>query len=205
MLENIHWYGHDAFRIEDAGRQIYIDPWQLPAGTPKADLVLVTHEHHDHYSPPDIDAIRKSSTAVVAPADLAAKIGPQATAVKPGQTLDAGGVKVTGVAAYNVGKKFHPKANNWVGYVVTLSDGTTVYHTGDSDAVPEMKTLKVDVALLPVSGTYVMTAAEAVEVANAFLPKTVIPMHYGTIVGSAADAEAFRKGFKGQTVVKKKE
>ena len=204
-VADIHWYGHDAFRIEDAGQQIYIDPWQLPDGLPKADVILVTHEHHDHYSADDIDKVVGPKTLVMAPTELAHKMGHGALGAEPGRTMDTGGVSITTVPAYNVDKKFHPKGNNWLGYIVTLKDGTTVYHAGDTDFTPEMKALKVDIALLPVSGTYVMTAEQAAEAANAFRPAVVIPMHYGTIVGTADDAERFKKAFQGETVIKQVE
>lgn len=204
-LGRIHWYGHDSFRIEDGGKQLYIDPWEMPAGLPKADVIFVTHDHYDHYSQPDVEALSRPGTRVVAPPDTAAKVGDAAVAVRPGESIDVEGLKVTAVPAYNVGKKFHPKHSGWVGYVITLSDGTRVYHAGDADHVPEMDSLEVDVALLPVSGTYVMTAEEAIAAANAMKPEVAIPMHYGTIVGDARDAEKFQKGFTGKTVIKKPE
>ena len=204
-LGRIHWYGHDAFRVEDAGKQIYIDPWQMPDGLPKADYILITHGHHDHYSPGDVKKLSQAGTRLVAPADLAAKIGQTATAIAPGETLALDALKVKALPAYNLNKDFHPRRNNWVGYVLTLSDGSTVYHAGDTDHVPEMNGLKVDVALVPVSGTYVMTAAEAAGAAGAMQPAAVIPMHYGTIVGTPNDAEKFKKAFRGQTVIKQPE
>jgi len=206
MAENIHWYGHDTFRIEDGTKQIYIDPWNVPRGAPKADYILITHSHSDHFSEPDITALSMKTTKVVGPADVAKKLGVGATAVKPAQSITLDGLKVTTVPAYNIGKAFHPRSSNWVGYVITLSNGEIIYHAGDTDATPEMKALKgVDVALLPVSGKYTMTAQEAAAAANVFLPKLAIPMHYGAIVGSAADAETFKKLFKGETVIKQEE
>jgi len=156
--------------------------------------------------------IRKEGTVFVAPMDVAKEIGAAATGVKPGDEVEVAGLKVKAIAAYNINKfrspgvPFHPREKHWVGFVVTLSDGTTVYHAGDTDATPELLAVKADVALLPVSGTYVMTAAEAVEAANAMMPKLAIPMHYGAgVVGTAADAEAFKKGFKGETRILEKE
>lgn len=105
----------------------------------------------------------------------------------------------------NIGKEFHPKQNAWVGYIVTLSDGTRVYHAGDTDRIPEMDEIDADIALLPVSGTYVMTAEEAVAAANAIRPQVAIPMHYGEIVGEASDAETLKKGFSGETAILKDE
>ncbi len=203
-VDNIHWLGHATFRIEDGRTQIYIDPWKLPAGAPKADVILITHSHFDHLSPEDIAKIEQPGTKFVAPADVAAKLkGKQVTKASPGGTYTVGGLKVEAVAAYNTNKDFHKRSENWVGYVVTLSDGTRIYHTGDSDVTPEMKAVKTDIAMLPCGGTYTMTAAEVAQAANAFKPAILIPMHWGDIVGSRADAEAVAKGFTaGQTVIR---
>jgi L-ascorbate metabolism protein UlaG (beta-lactamase superfamily) len=202
-VDCIHWLGHASFRIDDGGVVIYIDPWKLAAGAPKADLVLITHGHYDHFSADDIARIEKPSTIFVVPADVAPSLGKKHVVVAaPGGSYKAGALAVEAVPAYNLNKDFHPRANGWVGYVVTLSDGQRVYHSGDSDATPEMKKVKTDVALMPCGGTYTMTAAEMASAANEFKPAVLIPMHWGDIVGSKADAEAVAKAFKGQTVIK---
>jgi L-ascorbate metabolism protein UlaG (beta-lactamase superfamily) len=202
-VDNIHWIGHASFRIEDGATQIYIDPWKLRAGAPKASVVLITHGHSDHYSPDDVALIEQPGTVFVAPADVAAKLkGRNVVAASPGHSYKAGGVTVDAVPAYNRTKAFHPRSNNWLGFVVTLSTGVRIYHSGDSDAIPEMDALKVDVALMPCGGTYTMTAAEMAAAANGFKPKVLIPMHWGDIVGSKADADAVKKAFTGTTVIK---
>lgn len=202
-LDHIHWLGHATFRLEDGGSQIYIDPWKLPAGALKADVILVTHAHYDHFSEEDIVRIEQPGTLFVAPADVAAKLkGRKVTIAAPGGTYQVGPVKVEATPAYNLNKDFHKKAENWVGYVVTLSNGQRIYHSGDTDAVPEMDAIKTDVALMPCGGTYTMTAAEMAEAANRFKPSVLIPMHWGDIVGQKADAEAAAKVFKGRTVIK---
>ena len=202
-VDNIHWIGHASFRIEDGAAQIYIDPWKLRAGSPKATVVLVTHGHSDHYSPDDIALIDQPGTVFVAPADVAAKMkGKTVVTASPGHSYKAGGLTVEAMPAYNRNKAFHPRSNNWLGYVVTLSTGMRIYHSGDSDAIPEMEALKVDVALMPCGGTYTMTAAEMAAAANQFEPKVLIPMHWGDIVGSKADAETVKKIFTGTTVIK---
>jgi L-ascorbate metabolism protein UlaG (beta-lactamase superfamily) len=202
---HIHWIGHATFRIEDGAAQIYIDPWKVPAGSPKADIILITHAHYDHYSPEDIEQIRTPDTILVAPKDVAEKIGTDAIAVVPGCRYTVGPVKIQTIPAYNVDKKFHPKESGWVGYVVTLTSGQKIYHSGDSDHIPEMQSVVADVALLPCGGTYTMNAIEVASAANSFKPKILIPMHWGDIVGSAKDSDAVKKLFKGETVIKQPE
>ncbi|MGQ9668315.1 MAG: MBL fold metallo-hydrolase, partial [Anaerolineae bacterium] len=182
VLEKIHWLGHDAFRI-DADKVIYIDPYQLEAGEPKADIILITHDHFDHYSPDDVKKLRKAGTTVVSIAAVTKKVrGAAVETVSPGDKVTVQGVDIEAVPAYNVDKQFHPKSAGHVGFIITV-DGVRIYHAGDTDFIPEMANFRVDIALLPVSGTYVMTAEEAVRAAGAIKPKLAIPMHYGAIVG----------------------
>jgi L-ascorbate metabolism protein UlaG (beta-lactamase superfamily) len=204
-IDNIHWYGQSAFRIEDEQKQIYIDPWKVPAKLPKADIIFITHGHFDHLSQDDINQIKKEGTIIVAPKDVASGLEGNVKAIAPNQSLEVAGVKVSTIPAYNLKKNFHPRGNNWVGYILTLSSGETIYHAGDTDFIPEMKSLKVDVAMLPCGGTYTMNAKEAAEAANTFKPKIAIPMHFGDVVGGDGDAQTFKKEFHGETVIKKRE
>jgi L-ascorbate metabolism protein UlaG (beta-lactamase superfamily) len=193
MVNDIFWLGHDSFRFKGE-KVVYIDPWKLAAGAELADLILVTHEHHDHFSPDDILKISKADTVIVAPQSVATKLGSKTVVAKPGDKLTAAGVALEVVPAYNPNKKFHPKSAGHVGYILTLN-GKRIYHSGDTDLIPEMANIHVDIALLPVSGTYVMTAVEAAEAANSISPALAIPMHYGDpdVVGTRADAEEFKR------------
>ncbi|MEW6263916.1 MAG: MBL fold metallo-hydrolase [Thermodesulfobacteriota bacterium] len=204
MIDKIHWLGHDSFYVQGS-KVVYFDPWDV-GGSPKADIVLVSHDHFDHCSPPDVAKVSQPGTVIVTEPQAAKKLKGNVKVLKPGQTLDVAGVKITGVPSYNTDKEFHPKKNDWLGFVVEL-DGVKIYHTGDADFIPEMKNLKVDIALLPVSGTYVMTAAQAIEAARAIKPKIAVPMHYGKIVGSEDDAKAFAAALKNEmkVVIKAKE
>ncbi|HMK44131.1 MAG TPA: MBL fold metallo-hydrolase [Dissulfurispiraceae bacterium] len=196
MLDKIHWLGHDTFVIAGSKR-IYTDPFKIKKKD-TADIILVTHEHYDHCSPDDIEQLRGSGTVIIAPPDCAAKIKGSIMPIQPGQTLSLQGVVIKAVPAYNTNKQFHVRDRRWVGYVVTI-DGKTLYLAGDTDFIPEMKTLSgIDVALLPVSGTYVMTAEEAALAALAIKPAIAIPMHYGAIVGSRDDALKFATLLKGK-------
>ena len=170
----IKWLGHDGFRI-DAGKTIYLDPYQI-AGGPTADLILISHEHFDHCSVEDVAKIQDSNTVIVTEKDSAKKLTGDVRVLKPGDSLTVDDVNIQTVPSYNTDKDFHPQANNWLGFIVE-TEGVKVYHAGDSDFIPEMKDLEVDIALLPVSGTYVMRADQAVEAALAINPKLAIPMH----------------------------
>jgi L-ascorbate metabolism protein UlaG (beta-lactamase superfamily) len=192
LLSRLHWLGHDSFRLEGPP-VIYFDPWRLPKGSPPADVILVSHEHHDHCSPDDIQSIRKSTTVLVANPSAAEALIPPVTVLRPGEETTVGEARIRAIPAYNVNKTFHPKAAGHVGFVVFVG-GESLYFAGDTDAIPEMKGLATDVALLPVSGTYVMTADEAVQAAESIGPKVAVPMHYGAgVAGSAEDAERFRR------------
>jgi L-ascorbate metabolism protein UlaG (beta-lactamase superfamily) len=198
MVENIRWLGHDTFKIIGE-KIIYTDPFKIK-GRDAADIVLITHGHHDHCSPDDVKRIQGPDTVIVATADCAKNITGKVKIVKPGDKITVQGVDIEAVPSYNTNKKFHPKANGWIGYIFTIK-GQRIYLAGDTDYIPEMKNFNVDIALLPVSGTYVMTAEEAVKAALDIKPKIAIPMHYGSIVGSKDDADKFARGLKGKIEV----
>lgn len=190
-INKIKWLGHAGFRLEGE-KIVYLDPWKISPGAPAADIVLITHTHYDHCSPEDVKLISKKDTVIVVPADGANKFKKPVISLKPGESKEIEGIKVEAVPAYNINKPYHPRSENWVGYIVTL-DGKRIYHAGDSDAIPEMENLKVDIAILPVGGTYTMKAEEAAEIVNKMTPGLAIPIHFGTIVGSLADAEKFSR------------
>jgi len=199
LAKKIAWLGHDGFRI-DAGKTIYFDPFQIEAG-PEADLILVSHDHFDHCSPEDVAKIQGEKTIIVTEKDSAKKLSGDVRVMTPGESLTIDDVKIQAVPSYNTDKDFHPKGNNWLGFVIEIG-GVKVYHTGDADFIPEMKDLEVDIAFIPVSGTYVMTSEQAVQAAQAINPKLAIPMHYGAIVGEEQDALDFKKALEGEIEVR---
>ena len=199
MAAAIEHLGHASFRLSDGKSVVYVDPYEIKGKPGDATAVLVTHEHFDHCSAEDVAKVAGTETVVLAPADCRSKldgIGKEFVAVERGGEYDAGGVPVRAVAAYNINKQFHPKAAGGVGYVITLG-GETVYHAGDTDVIPEMEDLapgtQIDVALLPVGGTYTMTAEEAAEAYRKLGAKRAVPMHFGSVAGTQADADRFMK------------
>ncbi|MFL5797188.1 MAG: MBL fold metallo-hydrolase [Actinomycetota bacterium] len=194
MLDRFTWYRQSAYLWRGDGINVYIDPWGV-TGDPPADVVFITHAHQDHYEPDDLaKVVREGSTKLVAPHDIAAELSGDVTPVAPGDSLEVAGIKVQAVPAYNVVEDRldkHPQANNWVGYILELG-GTTYYHAGDTDHIAELDSVKADVSFVPIGGTYTMEATEAAELVRAQSPKLAVPMHYGFVVGTPADAERFK-------------
>lgn len=196
---------HAAFRIAGGGRVIYIDPFRIPQLLRDGDLVVCTHDHYDHCSPDDVRKVAKPNAVLIASVSCEKKVrglGFEYKLLRPGDSVVIHGVEVKAVPAYNIGKNFHPKGYQGIGVLIRYA-GVTVYHAGDTDFIPEMEQLRgqVDIALLPVSGVYVMDYAEAAKAALAIQPKVAVPMHYGEIVGSERDAEAFRRTLEGRVHV----
>ncbi|NYZ80150.1 MBL fold metallo-hydrolase [Candidatus Micrarchaeota archaeon] len=187
----IDWFGQASFRIIGK-KTVYIDPYVLPSNAAKADVILISHDHWDHCDATKIARIRKNDTIILSCASVARKIkGVELIAV--GETKKVGGITVKAVPAYNVGKSFHPK-NTGIGFVIDV-DGTKIYHAGDTDFITEMSALaaeRIDVALLPIGGKFTMDAREAADAAAVIRPRYVIPMHYGMVPGTEADATEFK-------------
>lgn len=200
LIDSVEWLGHAGFRVAAAGATIYIDPYRVADGAPKADAILITHGHYDHFSPRDVERLSHDRTWLVAPPAVAERVAGRVVSISPGQAHELEhlhGVDVAAVAAYNTSKRdsdgrvFHPREAGWVGFDLNVR-GERLYHSGDTDVIPEMDAVVgVDVALLPVSGTYVMTAGEAAEAARRIQPRWAVPMHWGGHIGTRADAEAF--------------
>jgi len=189
MAVTIQWLGHASFLISTTIK-VYIDPWKCTASHHDAAYILISHSHFDHFSVEDIEKVSHAGTCIIAPADVIKSLG-RGQKIKPSQTITFPELAVTAIAAYNPSKQFHPQSNHWVGYVLEL-DSKRIYYAGDTDLTPEMQKLEnIDLALLPVGGTYTFNGCEAAAALAAFHPKQALPYHWGDIVGSKADAQKF--------------
>jgi len=194
MIDRFTWFKQSAFLWRGEGIAVYIDPWGVTTDDP-ADVVFLTHAHFDHLSMEDIERVRKEGTKFVAPRDVAAELSGDGTPVRPGDSREVAGIKVTALPAYNLVEErleAHPRANEWVGYLLTLGSNT-YYHAGDTDHAPELSDVHADVAFLPIGGTYTMDPSEAAGLAKAIGPQVAVPMHYGFVVGGPSDADRFAK------------
>ncbi len=188
MSAEITWLGHASFRIAGGGLVLYIDPWKLSGAPHDADVVFISHPHYDHYSPEDVEKVARSDTKVLAPTDTVTEAD---AILSPGDRQDVGDLQVQATPAYNPAKEYHPKTNNWLGAVFTIG-GVRVYYAGDTELIDEMADLAdIDVALLPVGGTYTMDVAQGVEACKRIGCASAIPYHWGDIVGSSDDAIEF--------------
>ena len=211
MLENVEVLYHSSIKIKD-NKIIYIDPFKIDKDYNDADIVFITHDHFDHYSEEDIDKVINENTTIIIPEELLTKIlrkGINKNAVitvESNKEYMVQGIKFETIPAYNTNKTFHPKENDWVGYIITL-DGIRYYIAGDTDITEENRKVKCDVAFVPVGGTYTMNYSEAAELVNIIKPKIAVPIHYGSIVGTKQDATNFIKllhsSIKGIILMKK--
>lgn len=195
-LNHVKILAHSAIRIEGS-KVLYFDPFHLTEEPHDADLIFITHDHFDHFSAEDVRKVLNEKTILVAPKSCRKTIEESGVTcldrlvfLEPESRAVLLGVEVAAVRAYNLNKKFHPRENGWLGYVVTM-DGVSYYVAGDTDATPELLSVKADVALLPVGGTYTMTAEEAAEAALQMDVRTAVPTHFADIVGTSADGPRF--------------
>jgi len=189
MLNKIYWLGHSSIKIK-GDKTVYIDPWKL-RDSDTADLILISHSHGDHLSPGDVEKIHKDDTVIITTEDCAAQLSGDVRVITPGDEIQVGEIKVEAVPSYNTNKAFHPRQNKWVGFIITM-EGSRIYYCGDTDFIPEMREIEADIMIVPVGGTYTMTAEEAAEAVNLIKPGIAIPVHYGDIVGSIKDAKKFK-------------
>lgn len=178
-------------------KTIYFDPLEINGTPHDADIIFITHEHYDHFSPDDISKVTNAETVVVVPETMLDMVSEcnfsiqEIWGIRPFQTKEFSGIKCQGIPAYNIDKPYHPKENNWIGYLIDF-DGNTFYIMGDTDITSESKLVEANVVFVPIGGKYTMDASEAASFINDKKSKCVIPIHYG----SAEVVEEFIKLLK---------
>lgn len=187
---------HSSIKITD-NKIIYFDPYKINDNYKDADIIFITHDHYDHFDVDSINKIIKDDTILVIPdkmnvENLLEINSKNIVKVLPNKTYDIRGYKIETIPSYNINKNFHPKENNWVGYIITINN-ERIYVAGDTDITSENKKVKCDIALVPIGGKFTMNYNEAAEFINLIKPKTVIPTHYAEIIGSKIDGENFKK------------
>lgn len=198
MLDGVICLGHNAIKFIKDNKVIYIDPFKIEDNYNDADLVFITHSHYDHFSKEDILKVKKEFTKIIITEDLyndSIEMGfskDNILVVKPNSKYLIDSVKFSTISSYNINKNFHPKDNNWVGYILLLNN-YSYYIIGDSDITDENKQVKCDVLFVPIGGIYTMDYKEASLLTNVIKPKIVIPVHYGIIVGEKDYALKFKE------------
>ena len=198
MLKGIEFLGHSTIKISKNNKIIYIDPYNIKDSLNDADYIFITHNHYDHFSEEDIKKVKNNETIIIVTEDLYTNTlklgfnGMNIVTVKPNEDYQVESIKFSTIPAYNINKTFHPKENEWVGYIIEL-EGSKYYIAGDTDITEENKKVKCDVAFVPVGGTYTMDFKEAAQLINEIKPKIAVPIHYGSIVGTIQDATDFVK------------
>ncbi len=201
MIEDISVNKQNSIRIKDRLGAIYIDPFQMNEEPKDAAYILITHDHYDHFSPDDIKKVVGPHTILVVPEKMEGKaqeiahLMSKTVTVTPGTYNEIDGLEFETVSAYNKLKPFHRKDAGWVGYILRI-DGKRIYIAGDTDATKEARSVKCDIALVPIGGTYTMDARKAAELVNEIRPSVAIPVHYGSAVGSPKDGDVFAANVK---------
>ena len=195
MKDKITVNAQSSIRIE-AEKIIYFDPFKIESATNDADVIFITHDHPDHFSPEDIQKVQKPDTVFVVPQSMESTLKKagysEPVLLKPGDKTTVLDISVEAIPAYNIMKPFHSKKSGWLGYIITV-EGQRIYVAGDTDVTPEAKAVSCDIAMIPIGGTFTMNHTKAADYINELCPKTVIPTHYGSMVGSVDSGEEFRK------------
>lgn len=201
MTENIKVFVQNSIRIATEKGKVYVDPFQMKEEPHDAAFILITHDHFDHFSPESIEKVACKNTTLVVPENMEAKakevaaLVAKTVTVTPGISKNVDGLELETVPSYNIGKPYHPKEAGWVGYIIKTA-GKRIYVASDTDAIPEAKNVRCDVALVPIGGKYTMDAGEAAALVNTIEPAVAIPVHYGGVVGTPEDGIRFQKSVK---------
>ncbi len=184
-------------------KMIYFDPFKIDSSMNDADIIFITHKHYDHFDIDSINKVKSSNTTIIAPKSMENDIKniefKNYIFLNPNEEINLGDINIKTISAYNIDKKFHPKNSNWLGYIITYNN-VSYYIAGDTDKTPDNENVKCDVAFIPIGGTYTMDALEAASLVKEINPKVVIPIHYGSIVGTKEDASKFKELLKNTNI-----
>ncbi len=193
MESNIEVFSQSSIKIKKS-KIVYFDPFKIDTEYHDADYIFITHNHYDHYDVESIRKVIKDNSMIIVPKSIYDEVFSSFSnytiyPVEPLNSYDIG-IRFDTIRAYNNSKQFHPKDNNWLGYIIYL-DNLSYYVMGDTDDTVDAREVKCDVLFIPIGGTYTMNKEEAIFYTNFIKPKVVIPIHYGSIVGNMSDGEYF--------------
>lgn len=194
---------HNSIKIE-GNKVIYIDPYKIEKNYNDADYIFSTHSHYDHFSEEDIKKVMKENTKIItveSSEEEAKKLVGENNVliVEPEKEYSIDDIRFKTTYAYNINKPFHPEENRWVGFIIDF-EGMKYYIAGDTDNIEKLHNIECDVAFIPIGGKFTMNCEEAAELANIIKAKTVVPTHYGLIIGDKADGLKFEKLVKNKKV-----
>lgn len=172
---------------------IYFDPFLIDDELHDADIIFITHDHHDHFSLVDIKKVENENTIFVIPDCMYNLLGGEnIIVVKPNEKVIVEDYEVVVISSYNKNKSFHPKEKGYVSYIVEI-ENEKIFVAGDCDRNEDIEKIKCDIALVPIGGHYTMDYKEAADLINLIKPKIVIPTHYGAMVGDKEDGLRFKE------------
>ena len=211
MLDNVFVFKQSSIKIVK-DKIIYFDPYKMDKEFHDADIIFITHDHYDHFDINSIKKVMSDKTYIVIPETLSNSVSEifdseKIKVVLPFNDYVVDDISFSTIPSYNINKQFHPKSNNWLGYLVNI-DNKTYYIMGDTDDIPEARNVSCDVLFIPIGGTYTMDYKEAVNFTNYIKPKIAVPIHYAEVVGTFDDAMSFinnlDKNIKGAILIPKK-
>lgn len=177
-------------------KTVYFDPFKIEKEYHDADIIFVTHNHYDHFDESSINNIKNDNTIIVAPKSMESEIRhikfKNYIFLNPNEEISIDDITIKAIPSYNIDKPFHPRENNWLGYIVAI-DNVSYYIAGDTDKTKEAENVLCDIALVPIGGHFTMGVNDAADLTKSINPKVVIPTHYGSIVGDISDGKRFKE------------